>query len=77
VGFNAETLEKSGQGEPDWLRDRRRTAYAAFERLPMPSRTDEEWRRTDVTGLNPTAYATLEHANGHKQETPDLPDGKK
>jgi Fe-S cluster assembly protein SufD len=73
--FTSETLEKSAQGEPDWLRDRRRTAFAAFERLPMPSRTDEEWRRTDVTGLNPTAYGTLEHANGHKPETPALPDG--
>ena len=41
----------------------------------MPSRTDEEWRRTDVTGLDPGTFATLEHANGYKQETPDLPDG--
>lgn len=74
--FNSQTLEElSLQGEPDWLRDRRRTAFAAYERLPMPSRTDEEWRRTDVTGLNPGAYATLEHANGLKQDTPDLPDG--
>ncbi len=28
----------------------------------MPSRTDEEWRRTDMTGLDPTKFATLEHA---------------
>src|ERR1700730_15500443 len=73
--FTAETLEKTGQGEPGWLRDRRRMAFAAYERLPMPSRTDEEWRRTDVTGLDPTAYAKLEHANGHKEEAPELPDG--
>src|SRR5665213_1917116 len=74
--FNSQTLEElSLRGEPDWLLDRRRAAFAAYERLPMPSRTDEEWRRTDVTGLNPGAYATLEHANGLKQDTPDLPDG--
>jgi Fe-S cluster assembly protein SufD len=75
MAFTAETLEKTGQGEPDWLRDKRRTAFSAYERLPMPSRTDEEWRRTDVTGLDPGAFATLEHANGYKQKTPDLPDG--
>ena len=75
MGFTAETLEKSVQGEPDWLRDRRRTAFAAYERLPMPSRTDEEWRRTDVTGLDTAKFATFEHANGYKQESPDLPDG--
>jgi len=75
LGFNAETLEQTGQGEPDWLRERRRTAFAAYERMPMPSRTDEEWRRTDVTGLDPAKFATLEHANGHRQETPQLPAG--
>jgi len=75
LGFTEETLEQTGQGEPDWLRERRRTAFAAYERMPMPSRTDEEWRRTDVTGLDPAKFATLEHANGHRQETPKLPAG--
>jgi Fe-S cluster assembly protein SufD len=65
VGFTAETLEKSGQGEPDWLRDRRRTAFAAYDRLPMPSRTDEEWRRTDVSQFNPATYSQFESPNGH------------
>ena len=64
--FNSQTLEELNfRGEPDWLRDRRRTAFAAYERLPMPSRTDEEWRRTDVTQFNPATYAQFEHANGH------------
>jgi Fe-S cluster assembly protein SufD len=70
VGFNAETLEKTGQGEPDWLRDRRRNALAAYERLPMPSRTDEEWRRTDVTQFNPSTYAQFESPNGYTPKTP-------
>jgi Fe-S cluster assembly scaffold protein SufB len=40
--FTADTLEEiaSIQAEPDWLRARRRTALTAFERMPMPSRTD-------------------------------------
>ena len=68
MGFSSETLETSLRGEPDWLRDRRRGALAQFERLPMPSKTDEEWRRTDVSGLNVTDYSQLEHRNGFKLE---------
>ena len=66
MGFSAETLEKSLRGEPDWLHEKRRTALAAFERLPLPSKTDEEWRRTDVSRLNVSDYTELEHKNGFK-----------
>jgi len=66
VPFSSQTLEElTFRGEPDWLRDRRRDAFAEYERLPMPSRTDEEWRRTDVTHLDPAAYAQFESPNGH------------
>jgi Fe-S cluster assembly protein SufD len=77
VGFNIEGLEEiaSVQEEPDWLRERRRTALAAYERLPMPSRTDEEWRRTDVTRLDLAAFSQLEHANGFKPAELSLPSG--
>jgi Fe-S cluster assembly protein SufD len=75
MAFNTETLERAIQGEPDWLRERRRAALASSERLPMPSRTDEEWRRTDLAGLDLSDYSTLEHANGHLQETVELPKG--
>jgi Fe-S cluster assembly protein SufD len=77
VGFNTETLEKSVlQGEPDWLRERRLSALEIYERLPMPSKTDEEWRRTDVSAFNPAEYSTLEHKNGLKLERPSgLPAG--
>jgi len=34
--------------EPDWLRQKRVEAWEAFEQIPMPKRTDEEWRRTDL-----------------------------
>src|SRR5712692_4834698 len=54
------------QGEPDWLGERRRGALASFERLPMPSKTEEEWRRTDISGLNPAQFSELEHKNGFK-----------
>ncbi|HVH63753.1 MAG TPA: Fe-S cluster assembly protein SufD [Candidatus Dormibacteraeota bacterium] len=48
------------KGEPDWLRDRRRSALENYERLPMPTRTDEEWRRTDVGRLNPSEFLRFE-----------------
>ncbi|TAN31900.1 Fe-S cluster assembly protein SufD [bacterium] len=64
--FNAKTVEEiaSIHEEPDWLRDRRRTALETFERLPAPSRTDEEWRRTDISHLDPSAFSQFEHRNG-------------
>ncbi|MCC6775828.1 MAG: Fe-S cluster assembly protein SufD [Hyphomicrobiales bacterium] len=53
TGFSREAVEalSRSKGEPDWLRDRRLQAWDAFERLPMPQRTDEEWRRTDIRAL--------------------------
>ncbi len=66
MGFSEQTLEASLQGEPDWLHERRRSALAAFERLPAPSKTDEEWRRTDVSRLNVAEFARLENRNGFK-----------
>ncbi len=34
--------------EPAWLTEQRRAAWSAFESLPMPSRNDEEWMRTEL-----------------------------
>jgi len=77
MSFSQETLERTElQGEPDWLRERRRAALADFERLPMPSRHDEEWRRTDIAGLNPASFARFERANGAAPApAPKLPAG--
>src|SRR5258708_6560924 len=32
----------------------------------MPSKTDEEWRRTAISGLSPTFFAELEHKKGFR-----------
>jgi len=69
MGLTAETLEAL-RGEPDWLHDRRESAFATYERLPSPSRTDEEWRRTDVSRFNPAEYSRLEHSNGMQLNEP-------
>jgi Fe-S cluster assembly protein SufD len=66
MGFTIEAVEELAalHGEPEWLRARRREAFAAYERLPRPSRSDEEWRRTDVRGLDLDAFEAFERANG-------------
>ena len=74
--FNNQTLEEGYfRAGPAWLRDRRHSALTAFESLPMPSRTDEEWRRTDVTKLDPAVFSQFERSNGFKQVETPLPDG--
>jgi Fe-S cluster assembly protein SufD len=75
VSLTAQTLDQL-QGEPGWLRDRREKAFATFERLPAPSKTDEEWRRTDVSRLDVGQFSRLEHLDGQKLILPSaLPRG--
>ena len=75
MALTSETLDQL-QGEPGWLRERRESAFATFEKLPAPSKTDEEWRRTDVSRLDPAEYGRLEHLDGHKLVLPKaLPRG--
>jgi Fe-S cluster assembly protein SufD len=38
-------------GEPDWLREHRAAWWARAEQTPPPTGQEEEWRRTDLTGL--------------------------
>ncbi|HEY2881133.1 MAG TPA: Fe-S cluster assembly protein SufD [Pirellulales bacterium] len=38
----------AGRDEPEWLVACRRAAWQAFQDLPLPSRADEEWMRTDI-----------------------------
>ena len=63
------------RGEPDWLHERRQSAFDAYTRLPGPSRTDEEWRRTDVSRLDPSSFFEFEHTDAHETHATNLPDG--
>lgn len=51
--------------EPTWLRDARLQAWDLYESLPMPGRTDEEWRRTDFRALK-FGHLHPFSPNGHK-----------
>lgn len=37
--------------EPGWMREKRQLAWSLFEDLPMPTTSDEDWRRTDFRAL--------------------------
>jgi Fe-S cluster assembly protein SufD len=53
-GFSQETFEvllEARAFEPDWMRDRRRDSYHVLLDTPLPTRTDEAWRRTDFGAL--------------------------
>jgi Fe-S cluster assembly protein SufD len=52
-GFSADAVADllSSRDEPEWMRERRQSAWQAFEQIPMPTRQDEEWRRTDLRAL--------------------------
>ncbi|MBX3414381.1 MAG: Fe-S cluster assembly protein SufD [Pirellulales bacterium] len=59
TGFRPETFESflSRRAEPPWLVRLRREAWERFLALPMPTTSDEEWRRTDIRLLRLDRYA--------------------
>lgn len=62
--------------EPAWMRTFRREAFQAFERLPMPTTAEEEWRRTDVSTLDLSAFTPdPEAASGPQPIAGPLPQG--
>lgn len=62
--------------DPRWMRDFRLAAFDAYEALPMPSTSDEEWRRTDIKSLDLGAFhPDPEAVSGPGPESPVLPSG--
>lgn len=57
AGIGEAALAARLAASPDWLAERRRTAWAAFRELPLPSHLrDEDWRRTDISRLRLEEY---------------------
>ncbi|MFQ5871921.1 MAG: Fe-S cluster assembly protein SufD, partial [Candidatus Geothermarchaeales archaeon] len=50
-----EELSRSA-GEPHWMLERRLHSLEAFHRLPMPHGKMEEWRYTDISGIDLTQF---------------------
>lgn len=74
-GFSREAVEELSRrrGEPDWLRARRVAAWEDYERIPMPRRTDEEWRRTDIRDLPIDAVTPFVEMTGRVSSRAGLP----
>lgn len=58
-----EALSRS-RNEPEWMLQRRLEAFDIWESLPMPSRQDEEWRRTDLRRLKLERFNPAVESNG-------------
>jgi Fe-S cluster assembly protein SufD len=54
-GFTPESV--AIPGEPAWIRELRRSAFARFEELGFPTPHDEDWRSTGVQPITNTAWA--------------------
>lgn len=63
--LSPETFQQRADSSPDWLAQRRRAAWDAFESLPWPSsQRDEDWRRTDISGLHVERFRPLVDVDG-------------
>jgi Fe-S cluster assembly protein SufD len=62
TGFSVEAFEAllaARSFEPEWMRDRRRDAFHVLLDTPLPTRTDEAWRRTDIGSLKLNEVETV------------------
>jgi len=73
-GVNQESFDAflAGRDEPEWLIAGRRAAWQAFQDLPLPSRADEEWMRTDIRLFRLDKFH-LPRAIGAQAPSPSLP----
>lgn len=53
-GYNEATVRalSSARQEPAWMLERRLAAWQTFTAMPWPKATDEDWRRTRLTGFD-------------------------
>ena len=63
--LSPEIVRLRAETSPDWLAQRRRAAWDAFESMPWPSsQRDEDWRRTDISGLRAERFLPLVDVDG-------------
>lgn len=63
--------------EPEWLKELRQTAWSVFEETPMPTSSDEAWRRTSLRKVKWNKFqltTSSSLANGASRAMADLPD---
>ncbi len=64
AALGQEVAAARAASSPAWLAARRRIAWDAYETIPMPSsQRDEDWRRTDISGLHLERFSPIEQAD--------------
>ncbi len=71
---NVEALAE-WQGNPDWMRQARLKYFELFEKLPMPGRRDEEWRKSDISQLAYDRYVPFLTEEQPEYSIDSLPEG--
>ena len=56
--FTPEVFAKHLASCPDWWRERKQAAYERFAALPLPARTDESWRFSNLSGIKLGGFVT-------------------
>lgn len=59
---------------PLFVREYRQRAWQAFEQLPIPSTSEEAWRRTDLRGMPAGKFQLPEFAEVDLSKLPDVPE---
>ncbi|MEZ4768150.1 MAG: Fe-S cluster assembly protein SufD [Caldilineales bacterium] len=74
IGLNDAAVAALSQQkqEPTWFTDLRQRAWRFFEEIPWPTSTDEEWRRTRLTGLDIADYRLAAGADDARGDVADL-----
>ncbi len=64
AALGQEVAAARAASSPAWLAARRGIAWDAYEAIPMPSsQRDEDWRRTDISGLHLERFSPMETAD--------------
>ena len=58
---------------PGFLQEYRGQAWEAFERLPMPTTSDEAWRRTDLRAMQAGAFRLPQDGSLKAMKMPEAP----
>ncbi len=77
TGFSREAVEtlSRSRNEPEWVLQQRLAAWDTYERLPMPTRQDEEWRRTSLRQLKLDRFTMSPNGNGRADSLDEIAGG--
>ena len=75
-GVSAEAIEELSRfkDEPEWLREKRLSAWKTYEKTPMPTMKDEAWLYTDVSDISPHSDFTSYLPSTKVESESDLPE---